>query len=63
MNVSEKQGGGFRKGKGCGDQIFPLGWYVVEKYKKKKKEKNYTLPSWIWKKLMTEFIGWHGGKS
>ncbi len=58
--IGEEQGG-FRKGRGCVDQIFSFRM-VVEK-NIREKEKNYTLPSWIWKRLMTELTGWHYGKS
>ncbi len=54
--ISEEQGC-FRKGRGCVDQIFSFRM-VVEK-NIKRKGKNYTLPSWIWKKLMAELTGWH----
>ncbi len=47
--ISEEQGD-LRKGMGCADQIFSFRM-VVEKILEKRKK--YTLPSWIWKKLMT----------
>ncbi len=58
--ISEEQGD-FRKGRGCVDQIFSFRMVAEEILAKRKK--NYTLPSWIWEKLMTESIGWHCGKS
>ncbi len=57
--INEEQGG-FRKGRGCVDKKFSFRM-VVEKYLRK--GENYTLLSWIWKKLMTDLTGWHYGKS
>ncbi len=57
--ISEEQGG-FRKGRGSMNQIFALRM-VVEKMSEKRKK--HMLASWILKKLMTESIGWHCGKS
>ncbi len=52
--VSEEQEG-FRKGRGCVDQIFSFRM-VVKKILAK--WKNHLLPSWIWKKPMPELTGW-----
>ncbi len=56
--ISEEQGG-FRKGRGYVVQI--ISFRMVVKKILAKGKKNYTLPSWIWRKLMTESIGWHCG--